>query len=620
MSQTSSASPTPIPPAPPRATFRIGALFKLRDAKRRWPFAARASICMGVPVVFGWAAGDIAAGLMSTIGAFTALYGSDRPYLNRARHLAVVALAFAFAVSLGVWAASSPFLVVSTIACIAVVSTFLCSALRVGPPGAYMFTLACAAGTGMHAEHLDPLDTGLLVLAGGGFAWLMHMGGALFWPRGPERAAVAAAGKAVARFIEAVGGPEQDTARHSAALAMHESWTTLVSHQPHRPRPNGALSRLRALNRELNLLFVDAVKAASQGKPMPQSRADMALRVADQAEHPLSTGERTDPNHVPLGHHGLLESLSEAFRPWSPSVLVAARVGVAAIVAGTIGAALGLERAYWTTAAAVLILHQGFDWIRALQRGVERLSGTWVGLIVAGVILWIHPEGLWLAATLMLLQFIIEMIVVRNYALAVVFITAAALTIAAGGQAVPDVGHLLWVRGTDTTIGCIIGLAVLVLTTPRVVAVRIPQEIGRTLDAVNTMIDLIARGAICTPDARSAQRDLQHRTIVLLQSYDAGVGATPGHRQSAEQMWPTVVATQRLAYRVLSTCWTLETTARETAPELIGADGHNQIKRALIDLAEAIRTGSKPEPIAELPAFLRSEILTLRESLVYDPK
>ena len=205
------------------------------------------------------------------------------------------------------------------------------------------------------------------------------------------------------------------------------------------------------------------------------------------------------------------------------------------------------------------------------------------------------------------------MVVIRNYALAVVFITAAALTIAAGGQPVPDVGHLLWVRGTDTTIGCIIGLAVLVLTTPRVVAVRIPQEIARTLDAVNTMIELMARGAICTPDARSAQRDLQHRTIVLLQSYDAGVGATPRHREIAEQMWPAVVATQRLAYRVLSTCWTLENTASETTRELVGADGDSQIKRALTDLADAIRNGSKPEPIAALPAFLKTEILTLRE-------
>ena len=73
--------------------------------------------------------------------------------------------------------------------------------------------------------------------------------------------------------------------------------------------------------------------------------------------------------------------------------------------------------------------------------------GTWVGLLLAGFILALHPRGLWLAATLMVLQLVIELCVVRNYALAVVFITAAALTIASGGQSVADLGHLLLVRG-----------------------------------------------------------------------------------------------------------------------------------------------------------------------------
>ena len=42
------------------------------------------------------------------------------------------------------------------------------------------------------------------------------------------------------------------------------------------------------------------------------------------------------------------------------------------------------------------------------------------------------------------LQFTIEMFVVRNYALAVVFITPAALTIASGGLVVGDVVIYSW--------------------------------------------------------------------------------------------------------------------------------------------------------------------------------
>lgn len=161
---------TPIPSVPQPPSFRLSMLFKLRPAARRWPFAARAALCTGLPVLIGWWAGDISAGLMATIGAFTAIYGSDRPYLNRAFYLAVIALAFALAVSLGVWAAGVPLLVVPAIVVIAMVATFLCNALRVGPPGAYMFAVACAAGTAMPTDHLSVVQVGLLVLAGGSFA------------------------------------------------------------------------------------------------------------------------------------------------------------------------------------------------------------------------------------------------------------------------------------------------------------------------------------------------------------------------------------------------------------------------------------------------------------------
>lgn len=616
------STPSTLPAPPPPPSFRLAALFKLRPAGRRWPFAARAALCMGVPVLAGWVAGDIIAGLMATIGAFTALYGSDRPYLNRAGHLAVVTVSFAVSVTLGVWAAEMPLRVVPTVVMIAMVATFLCNALRIGPPGAYMFALACAAGTGMPTGHLTLLQIALLVFAGGAFAWLAHIAGALASPRGPERAAVAAAAQAIARFVEAVGTVGEDNARHLAALAMHESWTALVTHQPARPRPDGTLSHLRAINRELNLIFVSVINTPAAAGPSPSAPADRARLLAAQAMDARDDAERTDPGHVPLGHQGFLESLRESLRPWSPPLLVAARVGVATAIAGAIGAAMGLERAYWAMAAAVLILHQGLDWVRSLQRGIERMSGTMVGLILAGAILAIHPQGPWLVLTLMLLQFTIEMTVIRNYALAVVFITAAALTIAAGGHPVPDVGHMLWVRGVDTVIGCVIGLAVLALTTPRAVAVRIPQELVNTLAALKTALGLAARGEIATDAALQARRDLQHRTIVLLQAYDTSVGAAPWYRDAAERSWPAVVATQRLAYRVLATCWSLENAGAKAAPEmartLFGPDGEKEVNHALAVLSGAIHAGTKPAPLSHVPEFLGTEMRNLHNSLVYD--
>lgn len=610
----------PVPPAPPSPSFHLGTLFQWRPAARRWPFAIRAAICMGAPVLAGWVFGDITAGLMATIGSFTALYGNDRPYLNRAVYLAAIALSFALAVALGL-AAEIRLLVIPAIVFIAMAATFLCNALRIGPPGAYMFAVACAAGTAMPVEHLSVIQIGLLVLAGGSFAWLAHMVGALVSPRGPERAAVAAAAEAIAAYVETVGQPAEDAARHAAALAMHNSWTMLVTHQPAQPRPSGTLSRLRSINRELHLLFAGVIATAPADKSLLADIAGRARLLAIQARDTRVELERTDPNHVPLGHHGLLSSLLKELHPSSPSMLVAARVGVATAMAGLVGEAMGLERAYWTMAAAVLMLHQGLDWMRTLQRGIERMSGTIVGLLLAGAILAIHPEGLWLVLTLMLLQFVIEICVIRNYALAVVFITAAALTIASGGHQLPDISHVLWVRGVDTAIGCAIGLLVLVLTTPRSVAVRIPQELVSLLTVLKATIGYAAEGRVTSTAARRARRDLQHRTIALLQAYDAGVGATPAHRRIAEQMWPAVAAAQRLAYRVLSACWSIEgagdeRSREEVARRLFGPDGERQVRRAVDDIETAIRRGSKPAETGPLPGFLETEIRNLGNSLV----
>jgi hypothetical protein len=97
---------------------------------------------MGTPVLIGWAAGDIGAGVTAAIGAFTALYGSGRPYLNRGIELAIMAVTLAAAATLGILASPVVWAGVVTVAAVAMVAVLLCNALSVGPPGAFTITLA----------------------------------------------------------------------------------------------------------------------------------------------------------------------------------------------------------------------------------------------------------------------------------------------------------------------------------------------------------------------------------------------------------------------------------------------------------------------------------------------
>ena len=596
-------------------------LFVVNAVQHRAPFALRAGFCVAVPVLFGWGAGDIAAGLMASIGAFTSLYGSGRPYVNRGVHLGVVAASFSVVVALGNWAAAIPWVGVLTVSLIAMAAVLVCNALSVGPPGAYMFVLACAAGIGVAAEHLTSWHIGLLVAAGGTFAWLVHMCGALLNFRGPEKSAVGAAAEGVARYLDAIGSPDEESSRRKAAAALHQSWNALVTFQSVDPRPNSTLQQLRVNNHELHILFAQAMSAAAERKPLPAAVAQRARRLVYLAGRPATFYGTADVDEMPLGRPRPWELLRDALTPGSPSRYVVARAGIAVCVAGFAASALGVEHAYWAMSAAVLVVHQGFDWVRTLQRGFERMVGTWVGLGLAAVVLTLHPQGLWLVLIIATLQFTIEMLIVRNYALAAVFITPIALTIASGGHPVDDVGGLLFARGMDTLIGCSLALVVYLLVGRRQKPRHVPEAVARVLDAVAATARHVAAGAVSTEPAKAARRDLQIRAIAMMAAYDAGVDGTPRERRSAERMWPAVAATEQLAYRTLGCCWSMDNSgdaeaARVIGRALSGPAGFDRFTATLSELAAAVRSGSAPHDRDRLTTSGTTELTNIRDSLV----
>jgi uncharacterized membrane protein YccC len=582
-----------------------------RNPPGRWWFAIRAAFCLAAPVAIGWSLGDTGAGLTATIGGFTALYGSNRPYASRAGFLAVIALGFACAVALGDWAAAVPWLGVLAVAVIAMIATLLCNALAVGPPGAFMFVLACAAGTGVAAAHVPAWRVGLLVLAGGVLPWVVHMAGALRGPRRPERAAVSAAAVAVRGYLGAIGTSDEASARHTAAAALHRSWVILVNFQPARLTPGPTLRRLRAVNLDLHTIFADAMAASADGRPVDKSLLERATQLADTDR----LGPRPRLDRIPLGRPGPNLLIRQALLPRSGQMVVVARVGVAVLISGGVASLFGIERGYWAMAAAVLVLHQGFDRRRTMRRGIERSLGTWVGLVVAGPLLAVHPQGLWLAGILALLQFTIEMLVIPVYAVAVIFITPAALLIASGGRAVDDVAALLLDRGLDTLIGAAIAIAVYLASARRGDVVKLSEAIAATLESTANVAPHLAAAHVTTPDALTARRNLQLRAFELQPAYQAATAASPHRRAIAERLWPALAATEDLAYRTLAMCWAAErqpvSDQKPWPPTEI-----DRFQLAATGLADAVRTGTAPRQLAPLPTHGADELALVRDCLV----
>lgn len=580
----------------------------------------RSAISVAVPVAAGWALGSAGAGLIASLGAFTCRFGVGRPYLNRGIGLAVVASALATSVALGDWAAQPQWLGIAAVSSVAVAAVWLCNALSVGPPGAYVFVVACAAGVGVSGADLAPWKVGLLVLAGGAVAWSIQMIGVVKGFRGPEHAAVLAAGDAVAVYIEKANSEQERSTRHHAATALHKSWNALVTFQIGSVPANSVLHQLRAANHAIHLLFTSAITTTSHGHPPPAHTAEQARALGSLSLAPESVATRQS-DRIRLSGPPISHQLRRAIHPGSHVRMVMVRVAIAVPLAGTIATVLGIGHPYWAMATSVLLLHQGTDRTKTLRRSLELALGTWLGLALAGAVLFVHPQGLWLAGSLAAFQICIAVLAPRNYLFAAVFITATALTIASGSHAV-DIGSLMFSRGVDVLVGCAVAIPVYLVAVYFQESTRITESIARTLDAAAHVIPYLAAGEMSAVQARAARRDLQVAVINLKESDEAALAGSGQQRSQAQELWPAIAATERLAYRVIAACWNSDHRGdpAEFGRTLLG-DG-SACADDLGRLARALRTGARPttdtEPDASSETFIAGEISAITQSIRQD--
>jgi hypothetical protein len=136
------------------------------------------------------------------------------------------------------------------------------------------------------------------------------------------------------------------------------------------------------------------------------------------------------------------------------SMIIGVFVGLSLLLAQ----ALQLQKPYWVPVSCLAVI-QGASLRAVWNRQLHRVLGTVVGMLVAWW-LFSFPLDAWRIAILItVLTFIIEMIIVRHYALAVVFITPLTILLAEAnslGQMAPSA--LIQARVLDTLLGCVMGL------------------------------------------------------------------------------------------------------------------------------------------------------------------
>ncbi|OHV29618.1 MULTISPECIES: FUSC family protein [Pseudofrankia] len=655
-------SDPPRPPVPaPAGPSRIGAVFGVARPRGRLRIAVVCAVAFAVPLTVGELAGKPQAGLLATFGAFSAAYFPDAALAFRARALPVIGVGLALSAAIGVTAAGASWTIAVGISGLAALATLLVRAFDVPAPGAYPFVISCAVATQLPQDVEQLGERVALTLAGAGFAWLLTISASFPDRHGPARRAAAKALTSLADMLEAIGTPDYDSARHNAAQAVR-LLRTVLREGSGQDRSRRALSTVAYGAQHV---FDAAVSyATTTREPVPPvlpatlrelaagiqvgaggtgaTGADLVDQKRDRADLP---GVGTSASRARAGLCAAVAGLAHpapdrpSDRPPAPLLPsaraerrrrldrealawpLAARAGLAGLVAAALAIAAGVDHPYWAPAAAATVV-QGTTVRSAGRRSLQRAAGTAIGAVVALGILSVQLPAWWLIVMIAVLEGAAQILMAANYALATVLITPLALILVEFARPGTPPAELVAPRLLDTLLGCAVGLVVVLLLWPHAAERRLPRALANSLDATGDLLVLrLTAGGKNPGDASratgvAAARERLEMALARMTALhvDAEDERIRGPR-TADLLWPAVVAARRLGYLVLADPAGLHGPL-PAGPAAVRA-AFQACADAMTGRPGASRPGAGEDPMSALPAFtpLRTEFAALAEAV-----
>lgn len=119
---------------------------------------------------------------------------------------------------------------------------------------------------------------------------------------------------------------------------------------------------------------------------------------------------------------------------------------------------LDIENPYWIPISCLAVM-QGSSSKHTWTRGAQRIIGTIIGLGLTWAIAYTYPSALFMVIGIIFLQIIVEFLIVRNYTLAVIFITILTIFLAESGNELSlNTNEVFLARLVDILIGSAIGI------------------------------------------------------------------------------------------------------------------------------------------------------------------
>lgn len=543
-----------------------------------WGRAIGAAFTMTTPLFIGLLLGHFQLGLITGLGCFTYLYVFKIPYALLSKQLLFVGISMVFSALLGSLAAPYPIAVSIIMGLIAAFMIFVFNALKFVGPSALFFVLVFAINADMqHVDFLGALARAGFVGLGAVLSWLIAMSGFLISPHQPEIQSLYKSYNQLINLSKSVGTENFQQQKHLTMAALKEAEETLSAGQlPW--SPSETYTRLLHLAYESNeYLIYLGNHYANSSKPLPSEVIEVLEEIELSIKHKLkiptaykeivledlSLQKRLQNMQKALKNpvsslqpratnydYKVIDILANALDRNSLVFITALRFGIITIFAALIGYGFDFSRSYWISLSCVAVM-SGSSMIATYYRAIQRSIGTIIGVMIASVILYFHPSGYSLACFIFFFTLLTELCMVKNYGLAIIFITPNAILLAATlTHSEFSFFHFSGVRIMDVLIGSAIGLTGVILMGKRSASSRIPKILMRSLRDQSQMFLLLFSAPKASSEQQIQARLIKMKTNLsnLTALYTAAIGEIPKNTALIEYYWPLLHSIEKLAF------------------------------------------------------------------------
>ncbi len=417
---------------------------------------------------------------------------------------------------------------------------------------------------------------------------VIAMIGWFFDPHGPETGVVKKTYLELVSFLNSVGTEKFNESRHCVMSALNEADETLAAgYIPW--RKSDLFKRLFLLNNEAHRIFLYVLENFSDSqKKLPeelgQSVRQLAISLEQKNKGDILPEKILQPQEMDKKVAHLFEIIYDADAVMNepttkinqviqfnkPSLktiflgaldknsivfITAFRFGIITIIAAIIAFQFEFARSYWVPLSCVAVM-SGYSIVATFHRAIQRGIGTVIGILIAGFILAAEPSGYIIALFVLLLTFITELFIVKNYGLAALFFTPNALLMAEStSQGSFSFAYFAEARLIDVLIGSIIGLIGVWLVGRRTASGRLPHLITKTIRSQAQFLIILFSDQGEGFNAVESREIKKMRTniINLKTMFNTASGEIPVDRKVLDYYWPVVFSIERLGY-LLENC------------------------------------------------------------------